>query len=428
MSMIRTLAGVQATFPLSVHSSGRYLVTPAGTPFLIKADAAWGIGTISLANIDTYIADRKARGYNTALIMACWKHSGINGGSTLNANGDAPFSGTALLPASVVSAFWSYMDSIVAKFAAAGMLVLLTPAYSGFGGAGTTEGWWDSLTSTTVASNWGAWIGARYAASANVIWVGGGDYTPAAGSEQNISESVNTGLVAGGAAQLQTYHASRNNSAFGVWGTAKSWLKLGDIYTDDTTIPSSAATEYARSGPFPFFLIEDYYVGHAGTTTASDSLVEKWQALLSGACGIVQGDESRWTFAAGYATTYSGDAEFGMQRLSDLCASYPWQTLTPVTSAALISSALGSGASAICPAKGTYSGGNFAFILAPTATSPTLVLSAFSQASVRVRSMDLKTGTLSALSGSPFANSGSTTLTHPGSNSMGTNAVLWVVD
>lgn len=418
-------AAAPSIFPLLL--SGRSLTTSSGTPRLLVADAAWGlIARLSPTQVDSYITDRVSRGFNAAIVMLIAKHSSINGGSSVNYNGDAPFSGTALIPANIGAAYFSHADLCLTKLANAGMTVILCPCYSGFGGPGTSQGWWDSLTDSTVASNWGAWVGNRYKNQSNIIWVNGGDYTPDPGSQQTISEAVSTGIVGAGATQLHTYHGARGDSAYAIWGTAKTWLTLGDIYTDDLTIYSAAATEYARSGPKGFTQLEDFY---ANNTTMSGAIVEKWQALCSGCAGILEGDENIWPFSTGYAANFGSDAELGVAALASLCASYKPETLVPKTDTSLISNALGSGTSRICGALGTYSGGGFAFIAVPAATSPTLVAAAISQSSFRVRRMDPKTGALTTLSGSPFSNSGSNvTLTHPGNNSMGTPLVVWVVD
>lgn len=399
-------------------------------PFPIIAESAWGlIVRLTSAQVDSYIADRKARGFNAAMMMLICKHSGIQAGSTANQNGDTPFTGTALTTPR--EAYFVWADEVIRRFERAGMLVLLAPCYSGYGGPGTTEGWWDDLTSDTVAADWGAWVGARYKDFRNIIWVGGGDYTPTAGAQSDRSKAVSTGLVTGGATQLQTYHCGRYTYAFEKWGTAETWLKLGNIYTDDGTsdlsIPAAAAQEYARSGPHPHYLIEDWYADEHSMTD-SNVVVEKWQALLSGACGVTIGTAAIWPFSTGYSSEFGSNANIGMTQIAALYGMYPWETLVPKADASLVSSALGSTTSTICPALGDYSSGKFAFILVPTATSPTVVMTNFSQPSVRARWYDIASGAHVNVSGQPFSNTGSQSMTHPGNNSLGTSAWVLVLD
>ena len=56
------------TFPLTASSNGRYLQTPAGQPFLVVADSAWNLMSLSPANQAFYMDTRKAEGFNTLLV------------------------------------------------------------------------------------------------------------------------------------------------------------------------------------------------------------------------------------------------------------------------------------------------------------------------------------------------------------------------
>jgi hypothetical protein len=404
-------------------------VDAQGSPFLIVGESAWGlIHRLTLAQVDAYIADRKARGFNTAMIMLIRNQEVTTGGSPPNnANGDPPFSGTPLIPGNVVEAYFNHADTILRKFQDAGMLVLLAGCYSG---GGDEDGWWDNLTSNMVATNWGRWLGARYNAAAypNIIWVGGGDRRP---PDLARAEALQTGILSGGGTQLQTYHNDRYHSAFSEWGTGRSWLKLGNVYTDDgssgETIYGHCAVEYARPGPFPFFLIEDWYADEHSMTDIG-VIVEKWQAVCSGACGVNIGTGAIWPFLPGYESEFSSVANVGMSRLAALCAAYPWWTLVPKQDTSLVSGTLGSNTNRICPALGTYSSGKFAFILVPTATSPTIVMSNFTQANVRTRWYDPVSGSFTTAGGSPLRNTGSQTIAHPGQNSIGSPAWVLVLD
>jgi hypothetical protein len=404
-------------------------VDAAGTPFLIVGESAWGlIHRLTLAQVDAYIADRKASGFNTAMIMLMRNQEGITGGSPPNnANGDAPFAGTPLIPANAVEAYFNHADTIIRKFQNAGMLVLLAGCYSG---GGNEDGWWDDLTSDTVANNWGRWLGARYntAAFPNVVWVGGGDRRP---PSLTRAEALQSGIVQGGGTQLQTYHNDRYHPAFEEFGTGRPWLKLGNVYTDDgssgQTIYGHCLTEYARPGPHPFFLIEDWYADEHGMTDMG-VIVEKWQAICTGACGVNTGTLLLWTMLPGYTAEFGSVANVGMTRLAALCGAYPWWTLVPKQDTSLVSSSLSLNTNRVCPALGTYSNGKFAFVLVPTATSPTVVMTNFTQSSVRARWYDPVSGTFVVASGSPFANTGSRSIPHPGNNSIGSPAWVLVMD
>src|SRR4029453_39145 len=80
-------------WPLKINPGGRYLETQDGTPFLIAADTAWCmVNGLTDAEIDTYLAARKAQGFNAIQFMLMAKHSGCaGGGSSIDRYGKAPF-------------------------------------------------------------------------------------------------------------------------------------------------------------------------------------------------------------------------------------------------------------------------------------------------------------------------------------------------
>jgi len=419
-----------ATFPLQVSTSGRYLQTPGGDPFLLVGESTWlMLHRRTSAEIDSYIADRTARGYNAAMMILMCDSGAIGGGyvGNNNANGDAAFSGTPLIPANVVEAYFTHVDAMIRKFEDAGMVCMLAAAYA-------NSTWWSDLTSTTVAQNWGQWVGARYNITdfPNIIWIGGGDQRA---QNYAIADALEYGIYQGGGTHLHTYHNDRFHNAFeerSSYTNGTTWLNLNAVYYDDGTtvgtpftIPEGFAQERAAYTA-PVFLIEDWYADeHSMTDTAV--IVEKWQAYLNGACGANTGSLLSWTQDTGYAGDWSSDASIGAGLAGSYMASVAWTTLVPKQDTSLVSSSLGSqGPNRICPAL--LGSGAMGLVLVPTATSPTVVMTNFTPSSVRARWMDPKTGSFTTVSGSPFSNTGSQAMTHPGNNSMGTSAWVLVMD
>jgi hypothetical protein len=417
-------------FPLSIHASGRYLIDANDDPFLLVGESCWlMLHRRTSSEIDSYIADRTARGFNAAMLILMCDSGAIGGGyvGDNNANGDAAFSGTPLIPANIVPAYWAHVDAMIHKFEDAGMVCMLAAAYA-------NSTWWADLTSTTVAQNWGQWVGARYNINdfPNIIWIGGGDQRA---QSYSIADALEYGIYQGGGTHLHTYHNDRFHNAFESrteYAAHATWLNLNAVYCDDGstngtpyTIPEQFASERAAYTA-PVFLIEDWYADeHSMTDTAV--IVEKWQAYLNGACGANTGSLLSWTQGTGYAGDWSSDASIGAALAGSYMASVAWTTLVPKQDTSLVSSSLGSqGPNRICPAL--LDGGAMGIVLVPTATSPTVVMSNFTPSSVRARWMDIKTGSFTAVSGSPFANTGSQSMTHPGNNSMGTSAWVLVLD
>lgn len=164
----------------------------------------------------------------------------------------------------------------------------------------------------------------------------------------------------------------------------------------------------------PFLLLEDKYDEIVGPDAARVRR-NPYQALLSGACGHLFGNNPLWGFGAAIdAAATTADAVMDsslnttltqqMAHVRSLFLAYSWWKLEPKTDTSLVSSALGTGTSRVCPARA--SDGSFAMIYAPSSQSVTCVMSAMAPSSVRARLYNPADGTYSAVSGSPFANSG----------------------
>ena len=122
----------RSAFPLRVEAGTRYLVDAQGAPFLIHGDTAWSlIAQLTRRDIDTYLEDRARRGFNAILVNLLEHHFAAR--APANAQGDAPFL-TAGDFATPNPAYFAHAEYAIARAAEKGMLVMLTPAYMGFGG------------------------------------------------------------------------------------------------------------------------------------------------------------------------------------------------------------------------------------------------------------------------------------------------------
>ena len=135
-------------FPLKVSSTGRYLEDAAGTPFPMIGDSAWSlIAGLTREDAEIYLQDRRCRGFNTLLISLI-EYRFVSD-PPRNAYGVAPFTTPGDFT-TVNASYFDHAEWIVGRAEQLGFLVLLTPAYLGFSGAG--EGWAD-IVSTNGAEN-----------------------------------------------------------------------------------------------------------------------------------------------------------------------------------------------------------------------------------------------------------------------------------
>ncbi len=394
-----------AAFPLSIHASGRYLVDSDGAPFLIHGDTAWSIVVqLTDAECDAYIDDRASRGFNTILFNAIEHKFSSQSPYYKNVDGNAPFTTMGDFSSSFVSAYWARVDRIVDRCLTNGMLCIICPAYNGYSGG--DEGWSSEVTADTAAhlQTYGAALAARYT-QGNVLWWMGGDYEGDA-TLRAKQWNIVTGMRTVRTGDLISGHPSPPNDAYGFWN-GYTGFNFNAAYAGVDNVYDICATAYGRSGPMPFIMNEaKYEQEQSPTTTALQLRMQSYQALLSGACGQLFGNNPIWNFEAPTALFgYTGSWETNLSSTGSQQQTYvrrlfeqvEWWNLVPKTDASLVTGSLSSGDSRICPALA--SDGSFALIWVPSAQTITVDTTALTgvTGNVRVRIYSTTAGTWSTV-------------------------------
>lgn len=324
-----TALGQDVRFPLRIAPGGTYLEDAAGTPFLVTGDAAWSmIADLSAGEAEFYIADRKARGFNTLLVSLIEHQFARNAPN--NAEGTAPF----LEPGNFAKPndrYFAAAERILDAAQKADMLVLLAPAYLGANGG--PQGWYGEMAAAGPAAlrAYGRYVGRRFARYSNIIWVEGGDYDPA---DKDLVQALAEGIEEGDPGALQTVHGNRDTVTSAYWPDA-AWLKLDTVYTYEDT--AAAALARYRSGPHrPFLLIESRYEGEHGVE-ASEVRKMAYGALLSGASGQVFGNNPVWHFGGpslyptsiGWKEALGSDGAQSIGHLARIFGTLEWWKLRP---------------------------------------------------------------------------------------------------
>jgi hypothetical protein len=387
-------------WPLSVHSSGRYLVDPRGTPFLIHGDTPWSLAVqLTNAEIDTYLIDRQAKRFNAILLNAIEHNFTSQTPAYRNVDGVDPFSSMTDF-ASTLTAYWNRVDYIVNSAKARGMLVMMNPAYLGFNGG--SEGWMAQVTAESAADlqTYGARLAARYT-QGNVIWCMGGDYAGDT-TERNKQWNIVTGIRSVRTTDIITAHGASTDTAFTLW-SGFTGFNLNNCYPSSGDVQAECATEYGRAGPVPYFMLEGRYEGEPDPAVSTSRIrLQAYMALLSGACGHFYGNNPMWHFESPWTLfPYSGTWESNlnstgaqhMVHVKTLFDAYQWWKLAPQTGTTLVTSSLGSGDSRVCPALA--SDGSFAMVFVPTSQTVTIDKTALTVNPLRIRLYDPTTGTYS---------------------------------
>lgn len=423
--------GSNKNFPLRVHSSGRYFVDRNGSALYLHGDTAWSLAVACTRDqITHYLNDRAARGFNCILVNLI-EHYFNSSPAYRNAEGYDPF--TTMSPvawASPNTSYWGLVDFLIDAAAARGMIVLATPCYAGSGGG--SEGWHTDVIAASQADMiaYGNFLGNRYKDKGNVVWVMYGDYAVASGDRPRYQDVID-GILAYDTDALVTAHSSRGNSSLDSF-SGDSRISVDVVYSGLDDAYSEMATVYARSPVLPGFLFEGYYEGHANGTAARVRS-QPWSILCSGGCGALFGHEGVWPFGTGgMGGAWTGgfsasQGYFGstltqhMRHVKTMVDSVAWHMLQPKTGTELVTTSLSSGSSRICPALA--SDASFGLVWVPTATSPTIALSAFSGPNVQARWYDPTDGSYTAIG--TYSASGTQSMAHPGNNAAG--ASDWVL-
>lgn len=279
----------KAAFPLHVSADKRYLVDAADKPFLIQGDAAWSlIAELKKEDVETYLDDRRKRGFNTLLVNLIEHQFSSN--PPANAYGERPFKGTGGF-AHMNDRYFDYAEWVLRRARDKGFLVLLTPAYLGANGGG--QGWYlqAEAAGPERLRRYGEYIAKRFSGLDNIIWVHGGDYDA---PDKTLVQAVVSGIENIAPNSLHTVHSTRDTVTADYWA-GEEWLSLDTVYTYEDVYRAVLART-AKPRTMPVLMIEALYEGEHGTG-AQTIRRQAYGALLGGAAGQIFGNHPIWHFS-----------------------------------------------------------------------------------------------------------------------------------
>jgi hypothetical protein len=412
------------TFPLHVEAGRRFLVDAAGQPFLLHGDTAWSlIAQLRQEDVIRYLDDRRSRGFNTILVNLL--ESAFSSRAPRNIYGDAPFTtpGDYSTPN---EAYFQKADWILRRAAERGFLVLLTPSYLGYNGG--DQGWYEQMRAngTTKLRNYGRFLGRRYQAFTNILWVQGGDYDP---PQRELVDAIANGIRETDPDVLQTSHGGPGTPARDYWGD-RAWLAVNNIYTYGD-IRGAAQDEYEASA-MPFFLIESGYEYEHGAST-KDMRRQAYHALLAGAMGQMFGNNPIWHFdgpglydtPVTWQQALASPGSRSMTVVRNLYAQLAWWALQPDFAGTFLTAGLGDGDDRAVASVGANR--NVAVVYVPSRRAITLDLRRIAGARASLTWFDPASGATSSAAGSPASTAGPLSLTPPASNAEGSSDWVLVV-
>jgi hypothetical protein len=447
-----------ATFPLKESANGRYLVGNNDVPFFINGDSSWSlIANLSKGDARRYLDDRQRHGFNA--VFANLIENTYSTKAPSNLEGEAPFT----TPGDFSTPNPDYFDHaawVIERAQERGIVVWAVPAYMGFGGpVCDSDGWWNEIISNGPRKNrnYGRYLGNRFKRFPNIVWMHGGDCSPASGSEAetNALEILKGIEDSNPVSRFHTFHGRRTVNGVGTTSLDQvnfaPYLNLNGVYIGDEHNGASRVGEaytvslraYNQPNLMPHYLIEGRY-----ECAASDSSQclgqphgprerlrrQAYWAILSGGAGHFFGNHAGWSFGSFCCGAWDGPEGIGSpgnqdaERLGRFFTSHAWHKLVPDQNHATVTAGYGTYAGADYVTTGRAEDGSLIMAYVPATGTGTRTLTVnMAQLSgvATARWFNPTSGVYTTISGSPFVNSGSTDFTIPGDNGTGKND--WVL-
>lgn len=424
-----TLAPV---YPLAISDNDRYLVDQNDQPFFMFGEAGWSlIAEATTADVDIYFASRQQLGFNAVLVNLIEAKFATNAPN--NIYNVAPFTGTTFITPN--EAYFAHADYVISAAAAHGMVVLLVPLYLGY--MCSDEGWCEEVqdASTADLQAWAEFVGERYEAYDNILWVIGADVDPSAYS--GVAAKVDafaTALAAADTRHLMTAHNAPGQMATDPWPGA-AWLAVNNTYAAQASAASLAEDAYTHSPTAPFFHMEGYYENEH-SMTAQLLRAQSYWSVLGGAFGYLFGNCPIWGLGSAASAYFcpGTDSDWTLQLestgsrhtalVASLFNSLAWQDLVPDWNHTTLTAGYGTLGNSNYAAAARAADGSLVLAYLPSSRTVTVDMERLA-ASATARWYDPSNGAYTTIPGSPFQNTGTRQFTPTGNNSSG--AGDWVL-
>jgi inosine-uridine nucleoside N-ribohydrolase len=293
---------------LRVSDNRRFLVTAEGKPFFWLADTAWQlIHDLNAEETRRYFADRRDKGFTVIQTVALAEVRS----DLPNAQGHMPIEpkrpDRPIVKEGPDNDYWDDVDRVLRLAKEHGLHIALLPTW----GKWVTSDWQNGLVNGffTVANAeaYGRFLGERFRAQDNIVWILGGDKAAPTDESRAIWRAMARGIAIGRTGRedysqvLMSYHTSGpgstawflNNepwmdfhalqSGHGRW--AMNWMMVEHAYTMKPTLP---VIDLETSYP-------GFRHGRPLTVaTDDDARRAAWWAVFAGAAGHTYGHHSIW--------------------------------------------------------------------------------------------------------------------------------------
>ncbi|MGD0696144.1 MAG: DUF4038 domain-containing protein [Terriglobia bacterium] len=417
---------------LKISNNGRYLVDQKGDPFLVVGDSPWSlIAQLDDRDIESYLEDRRNKGFSS-IIVNLIEHK-FSTTTPRTRSGLAPFRSPGDL-STPNPAYFDFAHKVIERAGQYGIVVWLAPAYLGYGGG--DEGFFREIKAggREKLHTYGRFVGRRFKDLPNIVWMLGGDYTPAKPDQWTVTELA-AAIREQDSTHLMTAHHSPESSAVAAFGE-QEWLAINTVYGYEKTLFRPMLAEYGRKPARPFVLLETTYEDEHNSTPDQIRRQAYW-AMLSGACGQFFGNNPIWHFdgpglfpaKTTWQQALNATGSHNIALLRKLFIDLPWYQLVPDDNHAILVEGYGSDTATALTASTADRKLSVSYIPS-TGTDErelTVALGRFAEP-VTARWYNPTNGRVVAVKGSPFVNRDTRHFRTPGDNGTRANDWLLVLD
>lgn len=361
---------------IQVADNNRYLAFEDGQPFFWLGGTVWGMSEwLTREEVDYYFDDRQKKGFTVVQLCLFWgkreddpvKFS-VN---PPNAYGHRAFlesegkplptqpkvveGGTPEFP----NDYWDHVEYIVQAAQKRNMLVALLPVWGRRYVNATHKSFSEAIFSESAMQAYGIFLGKRFLAYSNIIWILGGDVKADDGGDyldhyRAMAEGIINGITGETIAwneasprwdyALMTYHpdgAPMRNSSH--WFHNDPWLDFNMIETFNhvDSVYSAVRQDYILDNPVkPTVMAEPGYEQFPypeGNISAIQMRRQAYQSLMAGAAGFTYGG---FRDSLGNGPLFSPFNDWkklldwegarSMQLLKEFCQRHAWPAWSPL--------------------------------------------------------------------------------------------------
>lgn len=305
-TLVGHLSGQTVQQLIALDPTGKFFLNPrTGQPVWIQGDSPQALALqVSTEDVETYLTDRKARGYNAVWIIL--HDEGDQNNKPNNFRNEPPFEGEVF--SHFGSAYWAHIDDVIRRCGAHGMTVVANVTF-----IGTNQKAGYSLHDVLAASDatmtaFGASLGKRYKDYNNIIWMLGGDADPGISGLYDKLQDIANGIrsedrahpitleacrACGGPGNAQ--HSSVEAARF-AFGKTPGWLTLNWVYEQYAN--TAAGCDRAISEGLPSLMGEDWYELEHNMTALQLRNETYWEAFSGCTAGRLMGNMAIWTMGS----------------------------------------------------------------------------------------------------------------------------------